>query len=202
MPTITARGALAALLLISLQGCTSIRVDPSPTTLVAPPLSGTPFAPGSRIAVDASGMGGCTVMGGAGVTGAHAVQAAVQKAQAQLQQAGFQVIAAAQATPADFQLRISRTCVTYNSNGWLYLATIGVLPMWNNQALVVTSTLLRGNEVLGNFSQSYRVTDSMSLYSPSALLIGGASSVARFEQAFDFNPQLVASMASQAQQGN
>lgn len=195
----SAGAVLTAMTMITVQGCTSMSVGPSLNALSAPAGYSATVAPGSRVVLE-NGMGGCGLMGNNN-NSAHASQAALQKAQSQLQQAGFQVITAEQAGPADYRFKIASQCSNYNTNAWLYLLTLGVLPMWSNNALVVTSTLSQGDRVLGQFNQSYKVSDYMSLYTPSAFLLGGSSSPERFERVLDFNPQLIAAMAGTASGG-
>lgn len=194
------RAALAALLLAGLPGCMSVRFEPSQTPLMAPATPTAATLPaGGRVTLDTTGVQRC----GSQVPHQHShfADAIRQKASTQLQQAGFTLVAEDQAQPDDFRLNIRSHCGAYNMNGWLYLATIGVLPMWTNHAVMITSTLQRGDSVLGQFTQSYRFTDSMSLYSPSAFLLGSSSSVAIYEQALDFHPPLLTTMASQTAGG-
>lgn len=192
--------ALAVMTMVVLQGCTSMSIGASQNPLTAPAGYSARVVPGSRVVLE-NGMGGCVLLGGNTGSFAHASQAALQKAQSQLQQAGFQVITAQQAGPADYRFKITSQCTNYNTNGWLYLVTLGVLPMWTNDALVVTSTLYQGDRLLGQFNQSYKVSAYMSLYTPSALLLGGSSSSERFESVLDFNPRLIATMAGTASGG-
>lgn len=189
------RTALLALALTSLSGCMSVRLEPSQTPLRAPEAATGSLPAGSRVALDTSGVQTCKSQ--VPQYRNHFAEALRQKASAQLQQAGFALIPDDQATPDDFRLNIHSHCTHYNINAWLYFGSLGVLPMWTNHAVLVTSTLQRGNSVLGHFTQSYRFTDSMSLYSPSAYLMGSRSNTSLYQQALDFHPPLLTAMASQ-----
>lgn len=191
--------ALAALALTSLTGCMSVRFEPNQTSLSAPAAATSTLPAGSRVTLDTSGVQLCNSQ--VPQYRSHFTDALRQKASAQLQQAGFTLIPDNQAGPDDFRLSIRSHCAHYNMNGWLYFGTLGILPMWINHAVLVTSTLQRGDSVLGYFTQSYRFTDSMSLYSPSAFLIGSRSSASLYEQVLDFHSPLLTTMASQAAGG-
>ena len=191
--------ALVALTLTSLSGCMSVRFEPSQTPLSVPEAATGSLPAGSRVALDTSGVQLCNSQVANYRT--HFAEALRQKASSQLQQAGFVLIPDGQAKPDDFRLSVRSHCNYYNINAWLYFGTLGVLPMWTNHAMLVTSTLQRGDSVLGHFTQSYRFTDSMSLYSPSAYLVGSRSSTSLYEQVLDFHPPLLTTMASQTAGG-
>lgn len=193
------RVALVAVALTSLSGCMSVRFEPSQTPLSVPEAATGSLPAGSRVVLDTSNVRVCNTS--VANLASHFSDALRQKASAQLQQAGFVLIPEEQARPDDFRLNVRSHCTYYNINGWLYFGTLGVLPMWTNHAMLVTSTLQRGDSVLGHFSQSYRFTDSMSLYSPSAYLVGSRSSTSLYKQVLDFHPPLLTTMASQTAGG-
>lgn len=171
----TATGALAACSLV-LSGCTGTNISSGPGLAPYSQAQPSPYRiqPGSSIVINSTT--NCLVNGM--VTGGSGKinTGLVQKAQQDLQAAGFNArIGNSQpAAPNEFQFNISANCNSYNSLGiWFYVFTIGFGPGWDNQAVLLDTTLTSPEgKVLGRARQAHRLSTAMSLYSPAGLFWG------------------------------